>query len=263
MGRTISKPRGFTWYCYSHAGGARGILDALGQHELEMSDLVLTEESVSTNSDTDPLPDHQHEYHCENPRRILHHLKKLGRVTAMPVRCRRCQPCAAWLQTKRLGRLNEAVRDWTSVRMVELDAKAFEALSRRLRRRADQYVSVPVEGGRIVLTDTPLDIGAIVSPEDVGRTIQAVVGVMVAGRISGTMLTLRKPRKLEDVGRTRIGITKLSPEALEVVFSRHGCPKVALIEQGTAAPPTWDVAALSEDRLLALWTAAGVRVWKE
>ena len=266
VGLSQTLPRVLKWYCFSHRGSFDGIFDSIVKHQAgkreHASDLVLTEKGVSTKSDIDPLlPDHQAEYRCENPRRIIHHLKELGRVTAMPGRCRRCVPCASWLKTRRLGRLTEAVRDWASVRMVtERDGKAFASLSRRLRRRGDQYVSVPVEGGRVVLTDSPLDIGAIVSSEDVGATIEALVGVMVSGRISGTVETLRK-RKKEDVGRVRIGGTKKTVAELEVVFRHHGCPKDVL-ERGRSSIPTWNVEALSPDELLGLWSACGIRVYE-
>ena len=268
----VDNPKRLSWHCSLHRGGFDGIRYALSKHQAaKTSELVHTEIPPSTKSDiepeVDPVPDHQKEHRCTKQKTILHHIKDLGHLTAMPVRCRHCMGCEAWLKAKRVSRLVDASSDWASVYMVAgLDAKAFASLSRRLLRHGAEYVSIPLEAGRTVLTNDATVGGTRIEPGDLHATIALLVRDMVEGRISYSSAVARKPRKKQELSRSRIGVTKLSAAEVAAVCLRHGVPVVpqepGVRERGTKAMPTWDVSSLSPDALLGLWSALGVRITK-
>ena len=265
----VDNPKRLNWFCSLHRGGFNGISYALGKHKsAQVSDLVLQENSASTKSDTapevDPAADHQKAHTCANWKTILHHIKDLGHLTAMPVRCRHCIGCEAWLKAKRVSRLLDASSDWASVCMVAgLDAKAFAAMSRRLLRHGAEYVSIPLEAGRTVLTNDATVGGTRIEPGDLHATIALLVRDMVEGRLSYSSAVARKPRKKQELSRERIGVTKLSAPEVAAVCLRHGVPvipqKHGARERGATPLPTWDVSSLTPDALLGLWEALGVR----
>ena len=166
----VGNPKRLSWHCSLHRGGFSGVRYALSKHQAaKVSDLALTEIPPSTKSDiepeVDPVPDHQKEYRCENQRRILHHVKDLGHLTAMPVRCRHCVGCVSWLKAKRVSKLIDASSGWDSVHMVTgLGATAYASLSRRIRRHGAEYVAIPVEDGRTLLTSDTTVGGERIEP---------------------------------------------------------------------------------------------------
>ena len=270
--QTVDSPPRLDWHCSLHRGGFSGISYALGKHKsAQVSDLVHRENSASTKSDTapevDPAADHQKEHTCANWKTILHHIKDLGHLTAMPVRCRHCVGCLSWLKAKRISRLIDASSDWASVYMVAgLGATAYASLSRRIRRHGGEYVSVPVDDGRRLLTSDATVGGARIKPADVAATIALVVASMTGGRISYSSGVKRKPQKKQDLSRERVGTTKLSAAEVAAVCLRVGVPVVprehGVRERGRKPLPTWDISTLSPDALLGLWSSLGVRVTK-
>ena len=263
----VDSPKRLSWHCSLHHGGFSGVQYALSKHQAaKVSDLVLTEIPPSAKSDiepeVDPVPDHQKEYRCENQRRILHHVKDLDHVTAMPVRCRHCVGCVSWLKAKRVSTLVDASSDWDSAYMVTgLGATAYASLSRRIRRHGAEYVAIPVEDGRTLLTSDATVGGERIEPGDLHATFVRLVGYMAEGRISGTFSAKRKPQKKSNLSRERIGITKRSAPELAAICLRHGAPAVVSergLKRGRTLP-TWDVSGLTPDELLGLWEAMGVR----
>ena len=265
----VDTPKRLSWHCSLHHGGFSGVQYALSQHQAaKVSDLVLTEIPPSTKSDTSPavdrVPDHQKEYRCENLRRVLHHLKDLGHLTAMPVRCRHCVGCVSWLKAKRVSRLIDASSDWDSVHIVTgLGATAYASLSRRIRRHGAEYVAIPVEDGRTLLTSDATVGGKRIEPGDLHSTFVLLVSYMAEGRISGTFSAKRKPQKTSNLSRERIGVTKRTAPELAAICLRHGAPAVVAersARRGCNPLPTWDISSLSPDALLGLWAALGVRI---
>ena len=264
----VGNPKRLSWHCSLHRGGFSGVRYALSKHQAaKVSDLALTEIPPSTKSDiepeVDPVPDHQKEYRCENQRRILHHVKDLGHLTAMPVRCRHCVGCVSWLKAKRVSKLIDASSGWDSVHMVTgLGATAYASLSRRIRRHGAEYVAIPVEDGRTLLTSDTTVGGERIEPGALHATFVRLVGYMAEGRISGTFSAKRKPRKESNLSRERIGVTKRSAGELAAICLRHGAPAVVSergVRRGCNPLPTWDISKLTPDALLGLWEAMGVR----
>ena len=184
----VDVPKRLSWHCALHNGGFRGIQYALGKHgtakvttlrerlawnhkvhpgvryadpkEYDLAHKKHKDICTKSNAapEVDPAADHQKEYRCENQRLILHRIKDIGHLTAMPVRCRRCVGCVSWLKAKRVSRLINASSGWDSVFLVSTEGpKAFAAITARFRRhnlerRTDdcrnpvQYISVPVAG---------------------------------------------------------------------------------------------------------------------
>ena len=182
----------------------------------------------------------------------------------MPVRCRHCVGCLSWLKAKRISRLIDGSSNWASVYMVAgLGATAYASLSRRIRRHGGEYVSVPVDDGRTLLTSDATVGGTRIEPGDLHATIALLVASMTAdGRISYSSGVKRKPRKKQELSSERIGVTKLSAGEIAAICLRHGVPVVPR-EHGVRerkAIPTWDVSSLTPDALLGLWSSLGVRV---
>ena len=262
----VDTPPRLSWHCRLHNGGFRGIIYALEKHRAaKVSELVPIEISGSANSDTspevDPVPNHQKELRCSNQRLILHHIKDLGHLTAMPVRCRHCVGCAAWLKARRVSRLTDASSNWSSVHMVgALGATAFASLSRSIRRHGAEYAAVPLGDGRTVLTNDAT-VGERIEPGDVPSTIALLVSCMTDGRISGTFAGKRKPQTKNNLSRERVGVVTLSEREVAAICLRRGVPVVrAAVKRGRKPLPTWDVSALSPDELLGLWSALGIDV---
>ena len=295
------EPQRLNWFCYAHNGDFRGIGAALRKHEEEKqnlrerltwnfkvdpgaryakpnggSDKVSTlrpvEEQVTTGPKVDrppyrdPLPDHQADLRCTDPRRIVHYAKESNSSTARLFQCKRCLACRHWRKAHRISDLKGRVEDWATVRRTPALAPApYAALSRRLRRHGCDFASVPVDAGRTILTNSALDVGDVIAVADIPTAIEGLVGMMVdGGRISGTKRT-RKPRQHKEVKWERIGATKLDEAAISRVHNEHGCPLRERDPREAGRErrmPEWDVSSLSSDQLLALWTALGVRITK-
>ena len=286
--KVVDSPPRLDWFCSLHNGGFSGVQYALAKHRgADMYDLALQRMSPSTKSYTapevDPAADHQKEHICENLRRVLHHLKDLGHLQSVPARCRHCLPCAAWLKAGRISRLTKATSDWASVFSLTVRTrKEHASLTAKLRRhnrerRTEdvldpvQYVSVPFEGGRTVLTNDSTVAGLYRPIHNVGEEIASLVNRMPdGGRISWSSKTKRdnemKKKKKTDQSRERIGVTKLSSSEISAVCLRFGVPVVRQEQgvrgRGSKPLPTWDVSSLSPDALLGLWSALGVRITK-
>ena len=270
----VDTPPRLDWHCSLHRGGFRGIIYALEKHRADnVTNLEYVELPTCSKVDSDqlpelqdPLPDHQADQRCTDPRRIMQYAKELRRSTVRPVSCKRCLACRNWRKAHRVSRLKDGVAEWATVRRTPALAPGpYAALSRRLRRHGCNFVSVPVDAGRIILTNSALDVGAVIASEDVASAIEELVAMMVdAGRISGTAGT-RKAKKRKDITWERIGVTKLDDAAVSRVHNQHGCPLVErdpreVTGRGRMTGPQWDVSGLSPDQLLALWMALGVRV---
>ena len=270
----VGNPKRLDWHCSLHNGGFSGVAYALEKHRAaRVSNLEHIELPTCSRSDSDqlpefqdPLPDHQADQRCTDPRRIMQYSKELFRSTVRPVSCKRCLACRNWRRAHRISRLKDNVAEWTTVRMTPALASApFAALSRRLRRHGCDFVSVPVDAGRIILSNTSLDIGEVIASEDVAAVIEELVAMMVdTGRLSGTAGT-RKAKKRKGITWERIGVTKLDDAAVSRVHNQHGCPLVErdpreVTGRGRTTGPQWDVSSLSPDQLLALWMALGVSI---
>ena len=262
----VDVPPRLSWHCSLHNGGFNGVAFALSKHRAaRVSELALPEIPIGANSDTspevDPVPDHQKELRCSNQRLILHHIKDLGHLTAMPVRCRHCVGCASWLKARRVSRLTDASSNWSSVHMVgALGATAFASLSRSIRRHGAEYAAVPLGDGRTVLTNDAT-VGERIEPGDVSSTIALLVSCMTEGRISCSVTVARKPQEKANLARERVGVVKLSEREVAAICLRRGVPVVrAAVKRGRKPLPTWDVSALSPDELLGLWSALGIDV---
>ena len=270
---STSKPVSLAWYCFSHHSGYAGIAAALAKHRAKVTNLRIEKKRPIPKVDSDqlpelpdPLPDHQADQRCTDPRRIMHYSKELNRSTLRPVPCKQCLACRNWRKAHRVSRLKDGVAEWATVRMTPALAPApFAALSRRLRRHGCEFMSVPVDAGRVILSNTVLDVGDVISVDDIATAIEELVAMMVdSGRLSGTAGT-RKATKRKDITWERIGATKLDDAAVSRVHSLHGCPLVArdpreVTGRGRPTGPQWDVSSLSPDQLLALWVALGVRI---
>ena len=271
---STSRPVSLAWYCFNHHGGFDGIRVALEKHRAAtVTNLRIEEKRPIPKVDSDqlpelqdPLPDHQADQRCTDPRRIMHYSKELNRSTLRPVPCKRCLGCRHWRRAHRISRLKDNVAEWATVRRTPALAPApFAALSRRLRRHGCDFVSVPVDAGRVILSNTVLDVGDVISVDDIATAIEDLVAMMVdAGRISGTAGT-RKAKTRKDITWERIGVTKLDDVAVSRVHNQHGCPLIArdhrdVNGRGRPTGPQWDVSSLSPDQLLALWVALGVRI---
>ena len=276
----VDVPKRLSWHCSLHNGGFRGVEFALGKHKsAQACDLEHKKLDVCTKSnaapEVDAAADHQKEFRCSNQKTILHHIKDLGHLTAMPVRCRHCVGCTSWLKAKRISRLIDASSDWASVFLVSTEGPAaFAALTARFRRhnterRTDdchdpvQYVSVPVDGGRVSLTNDSTVGGDRIHSEALGAAVTSLVNRMVEGRISSSA-AVRKPQKKKGLSRERIGTIKRSTAEVAAVCLRHGVPVVprGARERGRKPLATWDISSLSPDKLLALYVALGVRITK-
>ena len=285
--QTVDSPPRLDWHCSLHRGGFGGVQYALAKHRGSgVYDLALQKRSTPsaksyTAPEVDPAADHQKEHICENLRRVLHHLKDLGHLQSVPARCRHCLPCAAWLKAGRISRLTKATSDWASVFSLTVRTrKEHASLTAKLRRhnrerRTEdvldpvQYVSVPFEGGRTVLTNDSTVAGLYRPIHNVAKEIASLVNRMPdGGRISWSSKTKRdnemKKKKKADQSRERIGVTKLSSSEISAVCLRFGVPVVRQEQgvrgRGSKPLPTWDVSSLSPDALLGLWEALGVRV---
>ena len=278
----VDVPKRLNWYCSLHRGGFNGVQYALSKHQsAQVCDLALQGNSVCTNSnaapEVDPAADHQKEHRCSNQRLIFYRIKDLGRLEAVPGRCRHCVGCTSWLKAGRVSRLIDVSADWDSVFLVSTEGpKAFTALSAKLRRhnlerRTDdchdpvQYVSVPVDGGRGVLTNDSTVAGSRIEPGDVRAAITSLVNRMIeGGRISYSYSAKRKPKKKQDLSRERVGASNLMAREAAAVCLRHGVPVVprGVRERGRKPLPTWDISSLSPDKLLALYVALGIRITK-
>ena len=157
-------------------------------------------------------------------------------------------------------------------------SKEYAALTTKLRRhnlerRTDdchdpvQFVAIPIDGGRAVLSNDSTMGGLYRPVHDVPAEITSLVNRMAGGRISGSYSATRKAKKAKDlVVRVRLGVVKISAPELAAVCLRHGAPKVVpdpeeVLKRGSAPKQKWDISALDADARLALWTSLGIRVW--
>ena len=271
----VDVPKRLNWHCSLHRGGFNGVAYALSKHQsAQVSNLRHTELPICSKLDTlpdrDPLPDHQADLRCTDPRRIVLHGKKLKRARLGLFRCNRCLACRYSRKARRISDLKGRVEGWATVRRTPaLAAKPFAALSRRLRRHGCEYVAVPVDAGRIILTNSALEVGDVIAVADIAVAIEGLIRSMLdAGRVSGTVGT-RKAKKRKEIQWERIGSPKLDDAAFARVCSLHGCPSIERAREnghglgrGLGRAREWDVSGLSPDKLLALWMALGIRITK-
>ena len=133
-----------------------------------------------------------------------------------------------------------------------LGATAYASLSRRIRRHGAEYVAIPVEDGRTLLTSDATVGGKRIEPGDLHSTFVLLVGYMAEGRISGTFSAKRKPQKTSNLSRERIGVTKRTTPELAAICLRHGVPAVVAergARRGCNPLPTWDISKLVPGRL--------------
>ena len=259
----VDSPPRLDWFCSLHRGGFSGISYALGKHQASkpMYDLVHTESPVCTKSDTapevDPAADHQKEHRCSSPGLLLSHLTKPDHLEAVPIRCRRCPSCRSWLKARRISRLRLATSWWASVFMIQtVGSLEFATLTAKLRRHNRerrtndchnpvQYVAIPVDGGRVVLTNDSTAGGLYRPIHDVTAAVESLVNRMSpGGRISVSSNKTKKEKELEkekEESRVRIGAIKLSATELSVVCVRHGVPRVVadseeVVKRGRPSP---------------------------
>ena len=209
----VDMPVRLSWHCSLHNGGFSGVSYALSKHQAEK---VSTLRHVSTSvcskvdilPDRDPLPDHQADLRCTDPRRIVHYSESLGRSRLGPFPCKKCLACRGWRKARRISDLKSRVEDWATVRRTSpLAAGPYAAMSRRLRRHGCDFAAVPVDAGRVILTNSTVE-GDALEAADVFPAIENLVGMMVdGGRISGTRGT-RKARQHKEVQWKRMGTTK-------------------------------------------------------
>ena len=193
----------------------------------------------------------------------------------MLIRCRRCPPCRSWRKAKRISCLTDATSGWDAVFTLTTGSpREFTALTTRLRRHntgrrtADnhdpvQYVSVPIDDGRVVLTNDSTVGGTLVHPTGVAAEITRLVGRMAEGRISCSVAAKRKPKKTNELGRVRRGVIKLSAAKLSALCQQHGAPTAPVKEafnRGGTQRQLWDISSLGPDARLALFMAIGIRV---